>query len=625
MLPGPIFNVELLTSARRTRYFFIRAIYAAILLLALGMVYQSWTYQLSHDTVDIHTMARIGESFFAVLGWLQLLAVVALGPAMVAGTIATERERRTIEYLFASSLSNAEIVLGKLAARVLHIVYLVLTGVPILAIMMLMGGIAPEGVLVLTIITLCSVLTIATLSMAISVWSARAREAVTRTYLLLFALLVLPPVLLAVFRFTSFYPIIEPVLDQFLTANPFYILTTSVIERASGMSRGAAFEMLWVFVRNQLLLSFLLGALATWGVRRTHLRETTKAAKAAKRKWRFSHWIRPAVGSRPMLWKEVFAEPAAAKPGWVGRIAAALIVIGVIIPTVYVFLLSAGQGTLRPSRDGYLIYTMMMGTAIACGGLLLVAARAAGSITSERERDCWMSLISTPLEPSEIVWGKIAGSMWSIRGAVLLLLLIWGLATLLFPSFVIVIPFLAGTFALLAFYAAALGVNCSLRCRNSLRSMAATLATALFVGGLYFLTCCMPVLIAASPRDGEGFVLTTAPCVPVLLGFPVAVYANGENMFRGSHSEGPMFLLACILGNIGYAIAGIALVGNSIGNFERLSGRTMRRTAGEMSQSVSARSSVPRPTEPTRVVAAEVASDAAVDAILLPPSTPDIL
>ena len=97
--------------------------------------------------------------FRHVLG-LQLLAVVLLGPAMVAGTIATERERRTIEYLFASSLSNAEIVLGKLAAKLLHVVFMILAGVPVLALVMLLGGIAPEALLTLLILTLSTVLTV---------------------------------------------------------------------------------------------------------------------------------------------------------------------------------------------------------------------------------------------------------------------------------------------------------------------------------------------------------------------------------------------------------------------------------------------------------------------------------
>ncbi len=622
MLPGPIFNVELLTSARRARYFFIRAIYATVLLVALGLVYQSATYWATRETLNIRVMANISATFFGWFAALQLLVVVGMGPAMVAGTIATERERRTIEYLFASSLSNAEIVLGKLAARMLHIVYLVLAGVPILAIMMLLGGIAPEGVLVLTIITLCTVLTISTLSIAISVWSARAREAVTRTYLLLFALLVLPAIVEGTFNRTPFYGYVAPVNNQFLEANPFYILGVA-IAGASSSTRGGAFELLWAFVRNHLILSSLLAAAAVWGVRRTHLKATTKEAK---RRRRFSHFFRPAVGSRPMLWKEIFAEPAAARLGMVGRIAAALIVIGVIVPTIYAFLQS-GYG-YQGARNTYLAYAATMGTILACGGLLLAAARAAGSITSERERDCWMSLLSTPLEPAEIIWAKIAGSVWSLRAVVALLLLIWGLAVLLTPGFIIVIPFLLGMFLLLAFYAAALGVNYSLRCRSSLRAMGLTLATALFIGGLY-LFCCIPLTFVARSGPEEGLFFIFTPCVPYLLAFPVVVYAAGEDLFRSSRGEGPIMVLAWLFGTIGYTIAAIVLAGSSIGSFDRLAGRTVRWRANAPSQAmltgVSERLTAQPPVSPPKELAADVEPEAATDAILLPPSTPEIL
>ncbi|MEN6450528.1 MAG: ABC transporter permease subunit, partial [Thermoguttaceae bacterium] len=136
MLPGPIFNVELITSARRSRYFLIRALYAAVLLLAIWLVYfsyhQSHRFRGAGATDSIHDVAALSAAFFTTFAYLQLAAVMLLAPAMVAGTVASERERRTIEYLFASQLSNAEIVLGKLSARLLHVVYLVLVGVPIL-------------------------------------------------------------------------------------------------------------------------------------------------------------------------------------------------------------------------------------------------------------------------------------------------------------------------------------------------------------------------------------------------------------------------------------------------------------------------------------------------------------
>ena len=64
------------------------------------------------------------------------------------GTIAQERERRTMEYLYTTPLSNLEIIIGKLGGRVLQILYLVLSGVPVLALAMLLGGIAPRTIAV---------------------------------------------------------------------------------------------------------------------------------------------------------------------------------------------------------------------------------------------------------------------------------------------------------------------------------------------------------------------------------------------------------------------------------------------------------------------------------------------
>jgi hypothetical protein len=191
---------------------------------------------------------------------------------------------------------------------------------------------------------------------------------------------------------------------------------------------------------------------------------------------------------------------------------------------------------------------------------------------------------------------------------------------LLSPGFVVVIPFLLGTFLLLAFYAAALGVNYSLRCRSSLRAMAATLATALFIGGLY-LFCCMPVMFAAGPRGDEGVMFMFTPCVPFLLAFPVMVYTVGEEIFRGPRGEGQIMVLAYLFGTIGYTVAGIVLSGSSIGSFDRLAGRTVRKPLPLFQPA-------PRPKSPLelpKTLAAEVVTEAATDAILLPPSTPDIL
>ena len=140
----------------------------------------------------MNTIAQFTFTFFRTFGIMQLFVVLLIGPAIAAGTIAQERERRTMEYLYATPLSNFEIIIGKLGGRVLQILYLVLSGVPVLALAMLLGGIAPRNIVTLTAVTLSSVLFVAMVSMAVSAWTARARDAVIRAYLVFFCLWVLP-------------------------------------------------------------------------------------------------------------------------------------------------------------------------------------------------------------------------------------------------------------------------------------------------------------------------------------------------------------------------------------------------------------------------------------------------
>ncbi|MEN6449926.1 MAG: hypothetical protein ABFC96_05480, partial [Thermoguttaceae bacterium] len=438
-------------------------------------------------------------------------------------------------------------------------------------IMMMLGGVAPEALLVLFIVTVSSVLCVCSLAMAVSVWSMRAREAVTRAYLVLFVLLGLP-LLIASFQYglgqTTLYQLVTPVNEQIMLANPF-VTIWYVIAMTSGSARGAGFQVLWELVRNQGVVTIVCAVWATLAVRRVHLRQRTKAAR---RRWRLSQWLRPPVGQNAMLWKEIFAEPAAARLGWIGRITLTLIVLGVLAPTVYMFYWSqTGYSPYRPAASEYLMFATVMSTILACGAILLIASRAAGSIVSERERDCWVSLLSTPLQAGEIIWAKIAGSVWSMRGAVVLLLVIWGLGVLLDPGFLVAVPFMLGTFLVLAFYAAAVGVRFSLGAKSSLKAMGATLAVLLFFGGLYYLCACVPVFIATDPRNDEVPILSAAPCIPFLLFAPGGLYCEPPTRDHG------VIVAAYVFGVFGYLFAAGMLTASSIGRFDAATGRTRPR------------------------------------------------
>ncbi|MBN1912725.1 MAG: ABC transporter permease subunit [Pirellulales bacterium] len=569
---GPVFSIELITAARRTRYFVLRSLYAAVLLLAFWIVYES-SARFSGPIVDMGSIANLTAEYFKSFSFLQILVILLIGPAMVAGTIASERERRTIEYLFAADLGNAEIVLNKLAARLMQILVLLLTGLPILSIAMLLGGIAPEALFVVYTITGSTVVMVGALGIAISVWSRRVREAVTKVYLVLLALLLVPWVIYMVVMAWAFSTPTGPsgvllsLNTQFLIADPFYTLSNTLSD-ASGTNPAGAWDLTLQLVRNQMILSGVLIAAAVFGVRRVHLKQMGKGSVKRRRRWHLQLW-RPAIGDRPMLWKELFAESAAVRLGLLGSIVTCLLVACVLVVAgmlVY-------SATTSPSGFGRDIpQGLLVGLAVAvsCGMLLMIVARSAGCITSEKERDTWDSLMTTPLTGGEIIAAKVFGNIWAVKGWFGLLVVVWVLATMLREGFLFGAIGTMFVLMMLAFYASSLGVVFSLYAKSSLRAMGAALGVIIFFGGAY-LFCCIPVFLAGAGHGG-GEQMSMAGLIPFLLAMPGAICMDGN-----PPSE---VMAAFVIGLIGYSIAGLVLYGLAVDRLENGAGRPLSGTAG---------------------------------------------
>ncbi len=140
-------------------------------------------------------MAAFANSFFQTFSVVQLLAVLLLTPAMMAGAIAQERERRTIEYLFASSLTNAEIIMSKFLARTIHVASLLVVGLPLLAIAMLLGGVDPQLLLIVFVVTVTTLVAMAVVVDRHQRMVKRSRDAVARSYAFTLLFLIVPAML----------------------------------------------------------------------------------------------------------------------------------------------------------------------------------------------------------------------------------------------------------------------------------------------------------------------------------------------------------------------------------------------------------------------------------------------
>ena len=535
-----------------------RAVYAGLLLGALVLTWQEFSrYRQVWAGVPLDESANFAAYFFSVFAWGQLLAVMAVGPALTAGTIAQERERRTLEYLFASNLTNTEIVFGKFAARVLHTAWVLLAGVPVLQIASLMGGIPPEGIVVSFLIAGSTMLTVAAVSIAVSVWAASARSAITTAYLVLFAWLAMPPMMLVFFgNWSNWTAAVELAL---IAPNPFIALGEALDAPLAGRGGPSGLAITLRLVAAQAVIAALCLAAAMWGLRRVGRNRASGGGR--RRRW-WWQWKRPAVGNRAMLWKELFAERASNRLGLAGRIAAGVIVLGVVGTSLWEFMDES-------SFIGFVLVTTTMSTLVGSGALLLAGARAATLVTSEKERDCWTTLLSTDLTGEEIIRAKILGNMYAQRGSAMLMGFLWLLAVVRSPIYLLSAAFVFAAFVVLVWFASALGVGLSLTCRSSMRAMAATVGLMLFVGGGYWF-CCFPCLLGGGSGGDEGLIIGMAATMPFLLAFPGMLHD-----FRSWDSEVVIACLAYGLGLVGYAITANLLSRNAVEMFDQRAGRVV--------------------------------------------------
>jgi len=188
-----VFFYDLLRTSRRGRVVLLRAAYALALLIALyGLHSQrfagSWVYngrqvEWSTVTVDAAAMAPFAEEFSSVFLFVQIVAVLLLTPAYMAGAIAEERQRGTLDCLLTTHLTPTQIVLGKLASRLAHLFGVLLTGLPILALLPLWGGVSPEVILSGFAVNGLTMLLAGAIGICSSARARSVRGAVASTYL----------------------------------------------------------------------------------------------------------------------------------------------------------------------------------------------------------------------------------------------------------------------------------------------------------------------------------------------------------------------------------------------------------------------------------------------------------
>jgi ABC-type transport system involved in multi-copper enzyme maturation permease subunit len=136
---GPHFYYDLIRLARKGWPTLARVAFLAIVLVSLLIMDRAQGDSV-HFTRPAE-FARRAQNFAYLLIILQYLLVLALVPVYIASSIVEEKENGTLESLTLTHLTDRELVLGKLGARLLHVGAFALAGFPLLAFMNLWGNV----------------------------------------------------------------------------------------------------------------------------------------------------------------------------------------------------------------------------------------------------------------------------------------------------------------------------------------------------------------------------------------------------------------------------------------------------------------------------------------------------
>lgn len=168
---NPVFRRELLYRLRpQPSQRWVYVLMLALCLFAVGMVYLA-------ALESVHGLASYWDLLTSTLV-IEMFVVVAGAPAVTANAISREREQRTWDLLVITLLKPHEVVLGKLAARALPLLFVLVLGLP----MVLLCVIAHPSLWLSALMgTLTVLVTLALYSAAGLVASALSRNTVTAT------------------------------------------------------------------------------------------------------------------------------------------------------------------------------------------------------------------------------------------------------------------------------------------------------------------------------------------------------------------------------------------------------------------------------------------------------------
>jgi ABC-type transport system involved in multi-copper enzyme maturation permease subunit len=501
LLVGPVFNREVATAPRSWRLYFLRAVYVGVL---FGLAATAWLIVFGSQPVrTLGDLARFGAAVFALIAPVQLAIVTGFAALLTAAAVAQEKDRRTLDLLLMTRMTNSELVLGKLLASTLSVLVLILAGIPFLMLLTLLGGVSFVQVARVVGVSITAAFAAGSLGSTIGLWREKTFQTLATTALALMLWLLLGEAIAGgAFgdswvgsSIAKWAEAVSPVRAIFAAARP----TTGeppLVVAAPWLGDSVRMFMFVALAAGLLLNAIAIAMVRVWNPTRETRQQTEEesrdaAVHAADPNAHVDVHAAPGqvrqVWDNPILWREICTWAYGKK----------VVIVRIAFLAVFVACAVAAFRSLQTARP---VYGEPMPAAaqplipLLILGLVLVNALAVTSITNERDSKALDLLLVTDLTPKEIIFGKLGGVMFNAKEMILLPALlcvaVWWYGRLSTENLVFVLL----SFTVLNAFVAVLGIHAGMTYENSRTAVGVSLGTLLFL--LLGVAVCMRMMVA---------------------------------------------------------------------------------------------------------------------------------
>lgn len=513
---GSLFDREVLTQPRRVTHFAGRVIFVLAMFM---IVCTAWLLLAGIQPVtSIGNLTRFSSLVFQIIAPFQVIVVMCIATLAGATAVSSEKDKRTFILLLMTSLSNWEIVIGKMSAGFLSALNLFAGSVVVMMSLTLLGGVSINQVFQVAWITLGAIFACGAFGATIGFWREKTFQAIALSLLGITLFLTFAEV-----AFAGVIPGVDPAWGALLSP---LRATTTAARPIPELATFFGIQSPWI---SGAILCGIATALVALSIQRLRIWNPSREGRPLAQEsegdsnptdlklaatWKVREPRR--VWDNPILWREMCTWAYGRK---VLIVRLAYLLFGSLIVAGLYFAVQSGIALQKSNVNESLVpETAMLLAPLFVVSLIIINALAVNSITNERDGQALDLLLVTEITPRSFLFGKLVGVLYVAKEMVLLPMgvCIW-LSTQGAVSGENLVFSLIGLLVMDVFVAM-LGIHCGMIYSKSRSAIGTSLGTVFFL--FLGVVTCMLIMIGFRGSFGRQL----APFLAIIIGGGAGLY-----------------------------------------------------------------------------------------------------